>query len=508
MDKNKKTLIIGGSAGAAALAALIIISLALANSPSALIVRAVANTISDAKRIELFDVADDVANGGSVAVSANLDKFTKDDISVQAKVYSDTKNLKGAYEMTVKDDDDNILQANILFNQDNLVFKCPGILDGAYGVNLKKLSKNLPGSIFDPEEETDYSISEEQFDYFMNLHDSIKNDRNLEQDISDMGAKYRKLFIEKLVKYGSVSKSSKTVTIGGDKIPCTVVSLKIDEDAMNLVIQDLVDYANNDKELEKLLYRVASNGSLYEDPDEYVDRFFDTLDDIEDEIEDMGDEGLDIQLDFFITKSGRRLAQVNAELEYGKDDVEVTLLLGKDVSRSREISLTAKEKRSEEAYSITYKVKEDSSRLYEAEIEIEETSKVYVRYDYDGGSGQDDGDYDLKTNTTNIEVEWDRRKGDFQLEIEDKWTEYVIKGTLLEKGDKYIFVLTNLRADGEAVPKVKSLGLTITVDRHDPVPNVSGRYTEITTMDKRDFKHFTEDIEDGFKEIWDEYFDF
>ena len=96
MDKNKKLLIIGGSVGATALVALVIISIALANRPSALIVRAFANTIDDAKRIEVYDVAEDVINGGSIAVSANLEKFANDDLTVQSKLYTDAKNVKGA----------------------------------------------------------------------------------------------------------------------------------------------------------------------------------------------------------------------------------------------------------------------------------------------------------------------------------------------------------------------------------------------------------------------------
>ena len=99
MEKNKKVLIIGGSVGAAALLALIIVSVVISNTPKALIVRAAANTIADAKRIEAVAVADDVANGGSIAVSANLDKFAKEDITVQAKLYTDAKKLKGAFEI-------------------------------------------------------------------------------------------------------------------------------------------------------------------------------------------------------------------------------------------------------------------------------------------------------------------------------------------------------------------------------------------------------------------------
>ncbi len=43
MDKKKKILIIGGSVGAAALVALIVVSIVLANRPSALIARGLAD---------------------------------------------------------------------------------------------------------------------------------------------------------------------------------------------------------------------------------------------------------------------------------------------------------------------------------------------------------------------------------------------------------------------------------------------------------------------------------
>ncbi len=128
MDKKKRMLIIGGSVGAAALVALVVVTIALANRPSALIVRGFVNTIADAKRIELFDVADDVVNGGSVAVSANLDKLAKDDLTVQAKLYSDAQNMKGAYEMTVSEDNDTVLQARVLYNQDRFAFTCLSLI--------------------------------------------------------------------------------------------------------------------------------------------------------------------------------------------------------------------------------------------------------------------------------------------------------------------------------------------------------------------------------------------
>ncbi len=487
---NKKKLIIGGSIGATLLVALVVVSIVVANRPSALIVRAFVNTISDAKKIEAFDVADDVINGGSIAVSADLSKVAKDDISVEAKLYTDFKDLKGAYEMTLKEDDSVVLNSRITANQDKYSMVCPELFDGAYGVNLKNLPKNLPGSIFDPDEETDFSLTDSQFDYLLNLKDTVRNDRNLQRDIFNMTSKYRKLAIERLVKYSDVKKSGKTITIGDEKIPCTVVSLSINEESYALAMQDLIKYAENDKDLEKLLYRIASNGSVEEEADEYVDRFFDSLDDLSDELDDIED--LDVKLDFYITRSGRRLAQLIAEYEYKDEEYEVTLSLGKNVSTSKLISLEIVENNSKDKYSLTYTVKENNSRTYEATLVAKEVSH----------SRSTDDEY---TDETAFKVEWDKKKGDLTFKCRDRYDTFVVRGNMLQKGDKYIFVLTNVRDGDEPVPAVKTLHLTVTIDRHDPAPGVSAGFTEITKMDKREFKHFTEDIKDGLEEFWKKY---
>lgn len=493
MDKKKITLIIGGSAAAVVVISVIVVSVILANRPSAILIRAAANTIADAKRIELYSVADDVANGGSVAISANLDSIANDDVFVQGKFYSDAKNLRGAYELTVFEDDDIVLQPTVIYNQDNVALTCPELLDGAYGVSLKNIAKNLPGSIFDPDEETDFSLTDDQFDYFMNMKDTVKNDKNLQKDIDKMAEKYRQLAINTFVKYAEVTKGSKKITVGGDTFNCTVISIEIDEEALALAMADIIEYAENDKELEKLLTRFANSAAYYEDPDDYLDSFYDSLDDMEDNLDSLEDLNIEIRVDVYVTKAGTRIAQVDASFEVDDEELEMSLILGKNVNKSKEISFEY-EVKNRDSYSIVYTVNEDSNKYYEAEIEIE--SSYYSSYSGYTSSDQ----YEIK-------IEWDKKAGDYELKIESDYSDLVIKGTLLQKGDTYTFVLNNIRSDGNAVPYIKDLELTVVVDRHDTAPKVPTRYTEITTMSERDFKHLVEDLEEGIEEIMEEYFD-
>ena len=95
-----------------------------------------------------------------------------DDVKVDAKYYSDIKDLKGAFNMTWTEDDETFLQTDIRYNDKSVTVSAPEFFDGTYGVDLGKLEKNLPGSIFDPDEETDYSLDDDEFEFeFLNMDD-------------------------------------------------------------------------------------------------------------------------------------------------------------------------------------------------------------------------------------------------------------------------------------------------------------------------------------------------
>lgn len=492
MDK-KKLLIIGGSVGGAALVGLVVTSIVLANQPAALILRATANTLSDARKLEAFAVAEDVANGGSVTVSANLDSIANDDVYVQGKYYSDIKNLKGACELTMKEDDDVVLNSQITYNQDRFAVSCPELFDGTYGVTYKNLEKDLPGSIFDPNEETLYSLGDEQYEYFLNLKDTVKNDKNLQRDIDNMAVKYRQVIINSAVKHAEIGKASKTITAGGEKLPCTVISISLDEDSLALVADDVVNYANSDKDLEKLVNRIAANAAYEEERDELVDQFYDQLDAFEDGIAELKYSHAKVEVDFYITQSGRRMARIDGEVEIEDEGFEFSLVLGKNVAKTKEITLTASTKGNySDSVSVVYTVDENSSAAYEAKLEIE-SSSTYKTHE--------------TTDKYTLKVEWDRKCGDFEFRVKGNGDDILVKGNLVLRGDTYTFALANVRYDGAAVPYIKSLEITAKIDKNDPAPNVPGRYTEITTMNERDFKHFTEDIEDGLNDIRNKYFD-
>ena len=331
-----------------------------------------------------------------------------------------------------------------------------------------------------------------QFEYFKNINNTLKNDKGLQKEYVKVTQKYQKLFINKVLQYAEVKKAGKDISVGGEKLGCTVITVNLDEDAVASIFRDIIAEAKEDKALESVVTKMAANYSFRDDPEDIVEKFYDSLDDAEEDIDKIEDQAIEITFDFYITKSGKRMARVDMEAEVGNQAVEASLILGKNVATSKEIAFEYKDSKTNAGYSISYEVKENTNKKYEATIEIEETK--------------------ARRNTTStteqrIRIEWDKKTTDFDLKYTDaRAREYAVKGQLKQKGDTYSFLLLKLINRGQTVPQVKSLELTIVVDRHDGTPNAPGKFTEITKMEERDFKHLADDISDGFKDFKKDYF--
>jgi hypothetical protein len=396
--------------------------------------------------------------------------------------------------MTIYDEEDVMVQPRIYYGKDSVVATCPELFDGAYGINFKKLDKNLPDSIFDPDEDTDYSLPEGLYDYLMGLSENTKGNEALKRDLAKAAARYEKFMIQTIFKYAEVEKSSDKIKVGGDNISCTVITVNVDEDAIVLIMQDLIDYINNDKSLEDLLTRyfeaVPNTSLLYGygsyDADDMVDEFYDAVDELEDSLDYIEDMKIDLEGVFYITKSGKRIAQMEFDFDVNGEKAEIEVVLGKNVAKTKEMSLSIKTSDDYEL-SIEYEVDEDSAKAYEAEIKV--SSKDWWSED-----------------SYKMSISWDKKSGDFEYKFKGDYDEFVLQGNLLKKGDKYIFVLEKVKTDGTPVDGIGDLELTITVDTRDPAPKAPSRYTDIVLMEEDDFEDLFDEIQDGIEDIEDEFF--
>lgn len=537
---NKKVLIIAGCAvGALAIAGGITAAIVL-NTPESLLVRAAANTAKDVRNLEWYKLMDDVANGGSVEISANLAPVMEDgdDLYVDAKFYEDASKGNGALVVSALDEDkETVVSFNAAYDKNALTLSCPEADDEVYGFDLKNIEDNIEDSPFDPENYDPYDYSNYGSNsykyaifgqYLMNLGSNIEGDTKIQSMAEKLEEKYRNLFIKELVANSDVTKSTETVTCGSDKISCNVVTVEFDEEQLGDIMLNIIEYAQDDKELEEYIELLAANAD--NDNLDLADEFYDELDELEDEIEeDMSDAELDFCAKFYISKSGTKLVKAEIEAEavtsdeyYGEEtsNVSISLELGKKLDGVGEKSLTVETETSRKDYNRTelvefvYDIEQNDSNAYAATLTF--STEESTTWD----DGYDPYEYQ---NEFTFEFNWDKKSGDLTIEYEGEKSEwqdsapyFILEANMLDNGDTRTIILEDMEYesgysydyqdddDDDPFDNIGDFEFTIVLDRNDKAPAPAKNFTELTELDEDEIDEILEDIDEEIENIWED----
>ena len=535
---NKKVLIIAGCAvGALALAGGITAAIIL-NTPESLLVRAAANTAKDIRNLEWYKLMDDVANGGSVEISANLAPVMEDgdDLYVDAKIYEDASKGNGALVVSALDEDkETIVSFNAAYDKNALTLSCPEADDEVYGFDLKNIEDNIEDSPFDPENYDPYDYSNYDSNsykyaifgqYIMNLGSNVEGDTKIQSMAEKLEEKYRNLFIKELVANSDVTKSSETVTCGSDKISCNVVTVEFDEEQLGDIMLNIIEYAQDDKELEEYIELLAANAD--NDNLDLADEFYDELDDLEDEIEeDMSDAELDFCAKFYISKSGTKFVKAEIEAEavtsdeyYGEEtsNVSISLELGKNLDGVGEKSLTVETEVTREGYNdsglveLSYEIEQNDSNAYAATLTLSTEDSTSWDDGYDPYEHQ---------NEFTFEFNWDKKSGDLTIEYESEkqeWQDsapyFILEANMLDNGDTRTIILEDMKyesgysydyqEDDDPFDNIGDFEFTIVLDRNDTAPAPAKDFTELTELDEDEIDEILEDIDEEIEAIWED----
>lgn len=536
---NKKVLIIAGCAvGVLALAGGITAAIIL-NTPESLLVRAAANTAKDIRNLEWYKLMDDVANGGSVEISANLAPVMEDgdDLYVDAKIYEDASKGNGALVVSALDEDkETIVSFNAAYDKNALTLSCPEADDEVYGFDLKNIEDNIEDSPFDPENYDPYDYSNYDSNsykyaifgqYIMNLGSNVEGDTKIQSMAEKLEEKYRNLFIKELVANSDVTKSSETVTCGSDKISCNVVTVEFDEEQLGDIMLNIIEYAQDDKELEEYIELLAANAD--NDNLDLADEFYDELDELEDEIEeDMSDAELDFCAKFYISKSGTKFVKAEIEAEavtsdeyYGEEtsNVSISLELGKNLDGVGEKSLTVETEVTREGYNdsglveLSYEIEQNDSKAYAATLTLSTEDSTSWDDGYDPYEHQ---------NEFTLEFNWDKKSGDLTIEYEgekQEWQDsapyFILEANMLDNGDTRTIILEDMEYesgysydyqddDDDPFDNIGDFEFTIVLDRNDKAPAPAKDFTELTELDEDEIDEILEDIDEEIEAIWED----
>ncbi|MBR5182014.1 MAG: hypothetical protein IKW88_07155 [Clostridiales bacterium] len=495
----KKKGIIAGSIAGIIILLLIIVCIGTAGNPRSLVEGALINTARDMSSVEFISYAKNLVNGGSVTLNGNLEPLSGKDANAELKVYTDFSRMRFAAYGKIKEGRDTVASFRGAFNGKDLSLESPQISKKPYGVSLKKLQRNLPGSIFDPENSGEkVELDKNLYEYLLKLDKTVSGNKDLSKEYSRLLNKYERLLVTSLMDNARISSSSDRITASGQQLNCNVVTLDFDRKSLAEAVSQFVTAAKHDRDLESFLLKSFSNVDFgIKDADDMVDDFYDRLDNFKRSVKDYDG---DMTVWIYITKSGKRIARIDVDTD-GRNSsgsriaYEMSLELGKNVKTTEEISFSFKSSEGDKI-DLSYSVRQNDKTAYKASFGLS--------YDLKHSGG--------KKSASSVSFKWDKKAGGFTLTGDANGDVLVIEGKLQRKGGTYVLSLQNLETSGKFKKvsekfssPVADYKITVTFDSVDRSFNPS-RYVEITKMDYSDFQGLKDDSKKTFEDIRDTWF--
>ena len=495
----KKKGFIAGAISACILLLLIILCVNASNNPRSLVEGALANTARDVSQIEFVSYTNKLLNGGSVTVNGNLAPLSDKDADAELKVYTDFSRMRFAASGKIKEGRDTVASFKSAFNGNDFSFESPQVGKKPYGVSVRNIQKNLPRSIFDPENpEEKVELDKNLYEYLLKLNKTVTGDKDLSKEYSKLLRTYERLLVSSLMDNARISTSQDRITAGGKQINCTVVTLDFDRKGLSEAVSQFVTAAKHDRNLEAFLLKAFSNTDYgIKDADDMVDDFYDRLDSFKRSVKEYDG---DMTVWFYITKSGKRIAKIDVDTD-GRNSrgtrvaYEISLELGKNVKTSEEIAFTFKSSEGD-SIDLSYSVRQNDKSAYKASLGF--------NFDLTKSGG--------KKSAYGVSFKWDKKAGGYTLSGEANSDIINIEGKFLRKGGTYVLSFQNLETSGKFTKvsdkfssPIEDYKLTVTFDSVDGAFNPS-RYIEITKMSYEDYKAFKEDTKSAYEDIRNTWF--
>ncbi len=458
---------------------------------------------------------DKVSNGGSIelridagALLAMVAPISGLDLAASLKSYNDADGGNGALLANILSGGTSIADLLVYYMADNnSISASSNALFGknVYGFSLDNFADAFNNSEFGEDGAYPLGISADDlttaFGSARNYAAAYENFADLDKKIEGPWNTLKGDIYALIENNGTNATQDATLTVGGKDVKTTDVSFTYAGDQIADIIKGALELAKDNDSIEEILEAVTEATKSYAQainaayPDAGMDDLLDEMnstsaDDLMETINGAIDEGLDNMDDIresledfefsftiHISKSSKELIGATIDISGNEDSVVMKAICGPSASDIDEISFSAEYDNGEETDEMyfKYEVTEDTNDTYAAEL-----------------TGKLEG-----VKTKFLTVNWNKKSGELEVEIELEGESLAINGKLLTEKDSTT-IAVNSASNGYETIDVGEIALIF--NTNDTMPT-TGAYTDILSMDETDITSLLGEIAESAQDI-------
>ncbi|MCQ2427699.1 MAG: hypothetical protein MJ137_04775 [Clostridia bacterium] len=472
MKKLFRTLTVSLLALLLCVSAFSLVSCTATESAKTLFQKGLSRTAAKYENIDVVSTVEKIATGGSVEFLVDdieIDEDTKGNASV--KFFANTSKNTAAVILNAKLGEDKY-DAAAYISSSAAVVKFEKLLGkDAYGINFSKAEKNLKTSVFGPDSDSDYAVSEEIYNQILDAIKSFNDAKNVEKDAKSLSDKYIKKLYKLISDNASFEKENSETTVLSEKnVPCTVVTVKVDDKCLTKVVSELWKDAKKDSALKKFIDANVIAQTPYED----VGDLYDAIDEIVDGMVDsLEDSGVNFTLKYYLNKSSGAIMKAEVSTKAGGEKVAYGIELGINFKDFEGIKVYTKVGTSTDY--IWLKVVENNKEGMK--LSLEATMKGVPA----------------------VTVKYTKEDGIVKITVSDDGDETVIKMSYKKKSSTYTFGLESVTVNGEKATLPGKI--SVIVNTKAKAPSAPSKYVDILTMKEDSFEDFLDDVKDNISDL-------
>ncbi len=458
----------------AAVLGAVVISI-LSASPMALVATGLRNSMEAIEENAFVSFLDEAYNGGSTEISMGLKSLLAGsglplDGTASVKIYMDAENKQSAVNLGVKLGQLQDLDASIYFNPESVAVSSQVFLGTtAYGIDLPTVIEDFNASVF--RMDGPYSMGITLPD---NLKTLMQDSQKFIEDSEKIASALAARLLKTLEKNSEVEKENAVLTLGGEEVKTTAVTVKLDHTQIVAIVTDVIDYLRTDEDFKTFLqehadYMLASSGS-YVDATEFVDELYQQLDEMAADIDEMKkaleESNASVSVVFHINKSGKQLVGIELAGQIDGETSNLSICAGPDLKDAKEVRFQADA--NGEAFTATYLVKVNDKDAFVSLLDLRENGQDVMKAD----------------------IRWDKQTGALEfLATDGTESTLSVQGTLALTDETLTATVDSVSLDNNKT----ELGVSVALRTSDKMPTAPV-YKNILKMTEAEVKSLVDEL--------------